>query len=733
MKVRLLVSTVLVLITTLKGQNVEDFKVLVSEGKIPEGINRSTKEKVEEQTKEISSKNVYEKQSEKKFILESNYFIDKILSNGMVIYGGKLTTYVEKVADELLKSNKELRSELNFYIVKSPQVNAFATDRGEIFITMGLLAQVENEAQLAYIISHEIIHYTKNHAKEGFVENDRIDRTTGKYKEVDWNKLLSKSKYSKELELEADQEGLEIYLKSNYSLREIDEVFYVLQYSHLPIDEVPFNRDYFNDKFLELKASKEEREIDQINAVDDENDEYQDHPNINKRRAVVSSEIEGESNEGRVEFINSKKEFLEVQSLARFELSFLYAKNRYYGESIYNSFLLLKKYPNNEFLKINIGYCLYALAKYKNDSQIHSVLTDYEDVQGESQTVFHLFEKLEKDEINVLAVKYLWDLKLELNENKFLAKIAEDAIKEMLMESGVRKLDFKKMLPNESKEVAIDSSSLSKYDKIKSKQKAEGVSYEYAFVKLLENETFEEMLSYYEKAYVDKVVNDDDIEFESDNTKKRKLGLDKIVMVSPDYRHFHARRKFYEKYSYSDNKEEDFINLNKTIAQRKKVDLNLIDNRFFNSTEEYNNMSLLNNWMEERYSHLNLKIYPYCSMYTDELIEKYGTKYFSWTGVYSFFVGKKGLGWALSGAYLSGLTFGVMAGSNFIAMGIGAAIPIVYYIVNPSKRSFYYNYLFDISNYNALLVNEKFKKGVPMNMYIGDSFNQISAKPYIKK
>lgn len=717
---------------SLVAQDVSNFKVLISEGEVPAGINMSSAEKVKEQSKEISGKNVYDNQSAKKFILESNYIIDKILSNGLVIYGGKLTGYVEKVADELLKNDKALRNELSFYIVKSPQVNAFATDRGEIFITVGLLAQIENEAQLAYIISHELIHYKEKHAKEGFVENEKIDRATGKYQGMDWNKLLSKSKYSKELEMQADQEGLDIYLKSNYSLREIDEVFYVLQYSHLPIDDVPFNRDYFNDEYFNLYASNEDIEVTQIEAIDDDNDEYQDHPNINKRRAVVNNEIEGVSNEGRVEFVNDKNEFLEIQALSRFELSFLYAKNRYYGESIYNSYLLLKKYPDNKFLKINIGYCLYAFAKYKNDSKIHSVLTDYDDVQGESQTVFHLFNKVEKEELNVLAVKYLWDLKEQIKDDKFLDKIAADAIKEMLMESGVRKLDFEKKLANESEEKSIDSSSLSKYDKIKSKQKEEGASYEYAFVELFKNEEFKELISYYEKAYVDKAVNDDEIEFESNNNKKMRLGLDKMVMVSPDYRHFHARRKFYEKYSYSDNKEENFIKLNQTIAERKKVDLNVIDNRFFNSTEEYNNMSLLNNWMEERYSHLNLKIYPYCSMYTDDLIDKYGTQYFSWSGVYSFFVGKKGLGWALSGAYLSGATFGALSGS-FVAMGIGAAIPIIYYIANPSKRSFYYNYLFDISNYNALLVNEKFKKGVPMNMYIGDSFNQISAKPYIKK
>ena len=91
--------------------------------------------------------------------------MDRILSNGVVFYGNKINKYVEKVADELLKDNLTLRKELSFYIVKTSEINAFATDRGEIFITIGLLAQIENEAQLAFVLSHEIIHYKNKHAK----------------------------------------------------------------------------------------------------------------------------------------------------------------------------------------------------------------------------------------------------------------------------------------------------------------------------------------------------------------------------------------------------------------------------------------------------------------------------------------------------------------------------------------------------------------------------------------
>tara|TARA_R110000782_G_scaffold270486_1_gene372049 strand:+ start:116387 stop:118582 length:2196 start_codon:yes stop_codon:yes gene_type:complete len=724
----LLVGLVQFFFICTQAQDINNFKPLYSVGEIPIEINKSSASKIKEQTSEISkNQTTSEINTEKDFILKSNYILDRILSNGVVFYGNKINKYVEKVADELLKDNLTLRKELSFYIVKTSEINAFATDRGEIFITIGLLAQIENEAQLAFVLSHEIIHYKNKHAKTGFIENDKIDNSKDKYKKTNWDKLFSKSKYSKELEMEADMDGLEIYLKSNYSLKEINAFFYVFQYSHLPIDDVVFEKDYFDDENWSIQSILANREVAQIEAIDDEEDEYQDHPNINKRRAIIHSIIENESNEGRVNYIISKDGFIEVQSLARLELSYLFTKSRHYGEAIYNSYIMLKRYPDNKFLKLNLGYCLYALSKYKNGTNLNDVLTDFNNVQGESQNVFYLFNEIDKRDLSVLAVKYLWGLKAEITDDKFLNVIAEDAIKEMLLNSGVRKSELSKKVKVEIENTVIDSSKLSKYDKIKNKQKEEGTSYEYAFVNLFNNKEFEGMINQYEKVYVDKVIkNEDNNRFENDKKTKQALGLKEVVLVSPNYRHFKTKKEISEDYVYADVREKQFINSNKQIAKSKNVNLEVINYREFRSTDEYNDLGLLSDWMEERYGHFNLEVYPYCSMFTDDLIDKYGTKYFAWSGIYSFHVGKKGLGWAITGSYFGGMAFGA---ASLTLLPLGAAIPIILYIANSSNRSFYYTYLFDISNYKAHLINESFKSGIPMTGYVSDTFRQISTKP----
>lgn len=51
-----------------------------------------------------------------------------------------------------------------FGVLNSDHVNAYSAPGGYVFVTKGLLARVENEAQLAGVLAHEIAHVTKRHA-----------------------------------------------------------------------------------------------------------------------------------------------------------------------------------------------------------------------------------------------------------------------------------------------------------------------------------------------------------------------------------------------------------------------------------------------------------------------------------------------------------------------------------------------------------------------------------------
>lgn len=74
-----------------------------------------------------------------------------------------LTAYVNNVGQKLAAvSDRDLPYE--FKVVNSPQVNAWALPGGKIAINRGLLLELENEAELAAVLGHEIVHAAAKHS-----------------------------------------------------------------------------------------------------------------------------------------------------------------------------------------------------------------------------------------------------------------------------------------------------------------------------------------------------------------------------------------------------------------------------------------------------------------------------------------------------------------------------------------------------------------------------------------
>jgi predicted Zn-dependent protease len=77
-----------------------------------------------------------------------------------------LEEYLGKMGDRLLPDSVRAAGGpgFRFGVIRDPTLNAFAMPNGRIYIHTGLLAQVQNESQLATIVGHEMTHVTNRHA-----------------------------------------------------------------------------------------------------------------------------------------------------------------------------------------------------------------------------------------------------------------------------------------------------------------------------------------------------------------------------------------------------------------------------------------------------------------------------------------------------------------------------------------------------------------------------------------
>jgi len=152
-----------------------------------------------------------------------------------------INIYVNQVGMWLASNSSRPDLPWQFGVINSSAINAFAAPGGFVFITSGMLMQLENEAQLAAVLAHEISHITEKHhlnaIKEGANRNavteslfisaqayqdntndsnqDKEYRTWAK-KVTGMAQELYVKGLNKEDEFLADQYGIRLLAKSGY-------------------------------------------------------------------------------------------------------------------------------------------------------------------------------------------------------------------------------------------------------------------------------------------------------------------------------------------------------------------------------------------------------------------------------------------------------------------------------------------------------------------------------------
>jgi predicted Zn-dependent protease len=78
----------------------------------------------------------------------------------------RLQRYVAGIGDTLAQLSHRPKLPWTFVVVDHPAVNAFALPGGFIYITRGILPYLDDEAELAGVLGHEIAHVTARHAAQ---------------------------------------------------------------------------------------------------------------------------------------------------------------------------------------------------------------------------------------------------------------------------------------------------------------------------------------------------------------------------------------------------------------------------------------------------------------------------------------------------------------------------------------------------------------------------------------
>jgi len=151
-----------------------------------------------------------------------------------------LQNYVQSVGSSIATKSERPNLPWTFRAVDDPSPNAFALPGGYVFVTRGLLDLMNNEAELASVLGHEIGHVTARHSVHQMSEQQLaqlalgvgaiLSPTVAQLGDVASQGLgLLFLKYSRDDERQADDLGFRYALNQGYDVRYMDDVFRSLQ------------------------------------------------------------------------------------------------------------------------------------------------------------------------------------------------------------------------------------------------------------------------------------------------------------------------------------------------------------------------------------------------------------------------------------------------------------------------------------------------------------------------
>jgi predicted Zn-dependent protease len=167
----------------------------------------------------------------------------RILGAAPLVADPALQRYVNSVGRWLAAQTERADLPWQFGVLDTPHLNAFAVPGGTIFITRGLLAQMRNEAELAGVLGHEIVHVLRKHHLKAIQKGAQTalagdalsmalkDRGGGAAREklISFGTEMYGRGLDKSDELEADRVGIVIAARAGYDAYGLPSVLQTLQ------------------------------------------------------------------------------------------------------------------------------------------------------------------------------------------------------------------------------------------------------------------------------------------------------------------------------------------------------------------------------------------------------------------------------------------------------------------------------------------------------------------------
>jgi len=280
--------------------------------------------------------------------------------------------YLTAILDSVVRGNR-IKGKYEVVCTRYLVPNAFNLGDNRLYINIGLLEQLQNESQLAFLLCHELSHQLLLHVQDTYIANETRAKDKSIKKEIrdinkaKYNKLdktfqfikntqYDYARHSRLQEKSADSMALVLMMKTNYDLREGKTLMNILDHSDEDSTKIIYNNFFCNhtDCILPdwLKPHGNTFTFGKKSELELDKDSAKTHPDIPMRILMMDTVMQqlAYKPEGRKVFIQPQSTFDSLQHCSQFEMIEAYQNRKRYGAVLYYSLRLMKQYPDNTYL-----------------------------------------------------------------------------------------------------------------------------------------------------------------------------------------------------------------------------------------------------------------------------------------------------------------------------------------------------------------------------------------------
>jgi Zn-dependent protease with chaperone function len=311
-------------------------------------------------------------------------------NNDAFIAEGETVQKLRAIVAKISAANPTLANDVTIYIHRSSVPNAVTMSGGTVAITLGLLARLQSEDQLAFAICHELAHHYNRHQEIRVLEIARLNYDKALRRELnsiarsDYGGVtkatdlglklgLSITQHSRDKEFEADSVGLKLYLNAGFHSSEAVRLLEVLDSVDSDQEKMIDVKKYFNfteypfkDRWLAYDSTADgfERDDHEIS------DSLRTHPDCKKRIAALQRQLRFNDKVGAAvtEWPATFRKSSEFEMVAS---AFHYDR---YALSAFKALTMLEEYPDNQWLHDIVGNSLNKIYKLQKDHQASRAL-----------------------------------------------------------------------------------------------------------------------------------------------------------------------------------------------------------------------------------------------------------------------------------------------------------------------------------------------------------------------